>query len=208
MKKILAFLLAFIMIFSLVACGKNEAPIESNIEITEDEHEDSGPIEVDEKLFNVDVTMPATFFEDMSEEAIKTAAEENGFANCLINADGSVTYTMSKAKHKEMLDELKISFEDTIDSLINGEEQVASFVDIKYNDDFSKIDIFVNKALYSSWDSFYVLTFYLAGAYYQSFAGIDADKIDIIVNFIDNATQEIFETASYKEYIANINSEG
>jgi hypothetical protein len=50
----------------------------------------------------------------------------------------------------------------------------------------------------------YVLTFYISGAYYQSFAGVPSDEIDVIVNFINNDTQELLESASYKSYMANV----
>ena len=152
--------------------------------------------------------MPASYFEGMTEEEIKSAAKESGFINCEINSDGSVKYTMSKAKHREMLEELKTNAIESFDKLTSGDEKVASFIEIKYNDDFSKIDVFVDPNLYSSWDSFYVLSFYILGAYYQMFAGVDAEKIDVIVNFINNETQEVFESASYREYINNLNSEG
>ena len=201
--------MALIMVVSFVGCGatENNEYVESGTE-QKNNSESSAPLEVDEKLFNVDVTLPASYFEGMTEEEIKSAAKESGFINCEINSDGSVKYTMSKAKHREMLEELKTNAIESFDKLTSGDEKVASFIEIKYNDDFSKIDVFVDPNLYSSWDSFYVLSFYILGAYYQMFAGVDAEKIDVIVNFINNETQEVFESASYREYINNLNSEG
>ena len=90
--------------------------------------------------------------------------------------------------------------------MLEGEEAVASFVSIDYADDFSKFDIYVNDQ-YSAWDNFYALAFYISGAYYQSFAGVKADKIDVVVNFIDNETKENLNTASYRDWISNIESE-
>ena len=61
----------------------------------------------------------------LAEEDIKAAAAENGFKDCTINEDGSVTYKMSKSKHKEMLNDLKSSFDESIASLLEGESAVA-----------------------------------------------------------------------------------
>ena len=110
MKRLLAAILVLAMVLSLCACGEqkttsqNEQPPAESMADTTDSSE-STAIEVDEGLLNVEVTLPASFFEDESEEEIKAAAEENGFSKCTINEDGSVTYKMTKAKHKEMLAE-------------------------------------------------------------------------------------------------------
>ena len=204
MKKLLAFLLVFAMLLSLVACGgTTDTENKGNSTQNDGNSENNGSIQVDEGLFTVDITMPASFFDGQTEDEIKAAAEENGYNSCTVNADGSVTYTMTKAKHQEMLDEFKVSMGETIDGLLNGEDKVASFISIDYADDFSKFDIYVDADAYSMWDSLYALTFYMTGAYYQSFAGVAADEIDVIVNFIDNETKEVLNTASYKEYMSN-----
>lgn len=204
MKKLLALLMVVVMLFSLVACG-GTADTESKGDSTQtgDNSENGGSIQVDEGLFTVDVTMPATFFDGMTEDEIKAAANENGYNSCTVNEDGSVTYTMTKAKHQELLDEFKASMDETIAGLLEGEDEVASFVSINYTDDFSQVDIYVDATAYTMWDSLYALTFYMTGAYYQSFAGVPADEIDVIVNFIDNDTEEVLNTASYKEYMSN-----
>ena len=215
MKKVLALLMSIIMLYSLTGCGDttNNENAAINIETdsnteTEENTENSASIQVDEGFLNVDVTLAATFFEGMTEEEIKKSAEENGYSNCTVNEDGSVTYTMSKTKHQEMLDDFKASMDETVTELLDGEEKVASFVSIEYNDDFSQVDIYVDATAYTTWDSLHALTFYMTGVYYQSFAGMATDEIDVIVNFIDNATKEVMETASYKEYISNNSSEG
>ena len=59
----------------------------------------------------------------------------------------------------------------------------------------------------STRDSLYALTFYITGAYYQAFAGVANDDIDVVVNFVDNATKDVLDTASYKDFISNTSSE-
>lgn len=188
MKKLVLLLLVISLMLSLVACGgrsktKNSAGVS--------EPKNSAGVQVDEGLLNVDVTLGATFFEDQTEDEIKANAKENGYSDCKINEDGSVTYTMSKKKHSEMLDEMKTSFEELAAGCLEGEKEVESFVDIQYNDDFSKIDIYVDAEQYTMWDLLYAMTFYITGATYQAFTGVANDDIDVVVNFIDNVNAGI-----------------
>lgn len=207
MKKLVSLLLTLALMVSLVACGGGSETQSGGNATSEKETENSAGVQVDEGLLNVDVTLAASFFEDQTEEEIKAEAKENGYSDCKINDDGSVTYTMSKKKHAEMLDEMKTSFDEMIAGYLEGEEEVASFVDIQHNDDFSKVDIFVDAKQYTMWDSLYALTFYITGAYYQAFSGVANDDIDVVVNFIDNATMEVLDTASYKDFVSNTSSE-
>lgn len=221
MKRVLALLLALVMTVSLCACGGgNEVPKQdagttnSQMESTgqtdkeASADKDGGGIEVDEGLLSVEITMPATFFEEETEESIKASAEENGFDSCTVNEDGSVTYKMSKAKHKEMLAEMKISIDESIAEMINGEEAVESFMKIEYADDLSKFDVYVDPAVYTEWDGFYVLAFYIYGAYYQAFEGKDMDSIDVVVNFINNETNETISSSSYADTVAKNEATG
>ena len=173
MKKFISLLLALAMTLSLCACGSSFK----------------------------EITLPATFFEDETEESIKAEAEEKGFSECTVNEDGSVTYKMSKTMHKELLSEMRASLDESIDSLINGEEAVASFIKIDHADDFSQFDIFVDPETYTTWDGIYALVFYISGAYYQIFDGKDADTVDVLVNFIDNNTKETISSSSNQELL-------
>jgi len=137
MKKIVSILIALALTLSLVACGGG-----GESQNSPNGKENTAGVQVDEGLLNVEVTLAASFFEDQTEDEIKAAAKENGYSDCKINNDGSVTYTMSKKKHAEMLDKMKASFDEMIAGYLEGEDEVASFVDIQYNNDFSKIDIY------------------------------------------------------------------
>lgn len=209
MKRLISTLMALIMILSLCACGGKEAPPASdNAEQSSETAEqaqsgeaESSAIEVDEGLLSVEITIPATFFEDMSAEEIKAGAEENGFSSCVVHEDGSVTYKMSKAKHKEMLNEMKVSLAETVEGLVNGEEAVESFQKIEYADDLSQFDVYVDPETYTDWDSLYVLVFYMTGAYYQVFDGADMNDVDVVVNFINNITNENISSASFRDWM-------
>ncbi len=79
---------------------------------------------------------------------------------------------------------------------------------IDYTDDYSEVNIQVNADEYTQWDNFYALAFYMTGAYYQSFAGVAPDKIDVVVHFIDGDTKEVLSTVSYRDYVNEMESSG
>ena len=132
----------------LGACGNNSETSFGNSEKSSD---NSSTVKVNEGLLLNKVTIPATFFEDSSEDEIKAAAEEAGFQSYKINSDGSVTYTMTKARHQEMLNEYAVSINEYIDGLLNGDDEtkVEGFSDIESNDDYSEFNIYVSKDTYN-----------------------------------------------------------
>lgn len=174
MKKLIALLLALVMSFSLVSCGSKSA---------------------------VEITLPAAYFEGTDAADIIASAQKQGFTTCAVNEDGSVTYTMSKAKHQEILKEFKASVDETIQDMIDGDQAVESFQKIEYNDTISEVNIFVDKAKYSPFDGLSGLAFYFIGAQYQTFAGVAEDDIDVVVKFIDQATSETVDTMSYRDFL-------
>ncbi len=211
MKRYIALLLVLVMLLGLCACGGEESPAETPAaqqpapsdkqEEKNDEEEGLGSIEVDEKLFNVEVTLPANFFDGQTAEEIIANAKEQGINKCKVLDDGSVVYTMSKDKHAELMDDYLASVEEAVAALLEGESAVASFLDIQYNEDCSEFNVTVGSG-YTVWDLFYGFEFYILGAYYQILGGADPDKVDVVVNFIDEAGN-VKDTMSYREFMDN-----
>ncbi|MBR1696245.1 MAG: hypothetical protein IJ709_12790 [Selenomonas sp.] len=170
---------------------------------------ESEGISVDENLLTVEVTMPAAFFEDETPEEIQASAKEAGFLSCTVNSDGSVTYKMTKGKRTEMLQNYKKEIDSTIQEYTSGGENAPqSFKSIAYNDKVTQFDVRVDRTAYeNSWfDSLYAMGLYMLGGYYQILDGVPNDQVDVIVNFIDDATGEVIESGSYQEALANSNS--
>lgn len=191
MKKTLVILLALITAVLFIACTDKKG------------NEKSGEsINVDEGLLFVDVTIPAAFFEDTTEAEIKEEAKEEGYKSCVVNEDGSVTYTMTKLQHREALREYKEEIDENIDDMLNGDDQASSFVSIDYNDKMTKFDVYVDSSLYSDWDALYALTFYFSGMLYQTLDGVAEEDVDVEVNFIDNETKEVLNSGTYKEFMS------
>ena len=210
MKKILPVLLLIAFILSLTACDKKgtqeapsvpaapEAVSETNTVQTEEESafEQLGDIEVDKGLFNVTITFPASFIgEDMTQEKLGEAIkDEDGIKSATLNADGSATYVMTKAKHQEMIDDTKKTIDDALQEMINDESM--SITDIKANADYTKFTVTVSTEEVGLSESFSVIALYSYGGMYGIITGKEVDNIQ--VDFV-NKDGKVISTANSKD---------
>lgn len=188
MKRFLSIFLMAILIFTLSACGGGG-----------DEKENEGSVAVDEGLLKVEITLPADFFDGETDVDIKAAADEQGFSKCVVNENGSVTYTMTKAKRNEILKEMEASFEESADELINDtEDGPSSFTEITHNKGFKLIEMKANEN-YGGFDGLAMYSMIMMGAYYQLFDGVNPDELDITVRVIDKDSGEELASLSAEE---------
>ncbi len=94
-----------------------------------------GEIEVNQGLFNVELTIPADYVEGMTQDELDDTVDEEGYKSITLNEDGSATYVMTKEQHKKMMDEIKSSFNESMREMV-GSETYPSFVSIEANNDF------------------------------------------------------------------------
>lgn len=191
-KRILALLLVTIMATTMVACGSKSSADEAK-EGNKTES-DRGTLSAEKNLFDVEVTLPAAFFEGSDISTIETEAKAKGVHEVKANDDGSVTYVMDKKTHKEFLASMKTSIDESIKETLNDKENYPSFTDIKYNEDLTQFDVMVDKASYGGLQSFIAVGFYMYGNMYQAMDGQESDKIKTVVNFKDKDTGEIIES--------------
>ncbi len=189
MKK---WLIAVVAVALLAGCGDNESENKSK--------EASGEeLNVDKGLRNVEVTLPQSFFEESTEAEILSAAEEEGFSDAKINEDGSVTYKMSKSKHKELMTEMKQEMVTSIEEMVTSGDY-PSIKEISYNKKFDEFDIKVKRAEYeNSFDGFAILGLVFSGAYYSAFDGKSGDDLKLTFNMIDAETNEVYDSSVYPE---------
>lgn len=196
-KLVLVFLLTLSAL--LVACSSEGAVSEqaTKKDQTDKEEkaksEDEGSVEVDKGLFNVELTLPASMFEGEDIDSAIEEAKAEGVKEVIKNADGSVTYKMSKSKHKEMMDELETNLQESLDEMKTSGD-FASIKDITHNKSFSEFTLEVDKEAYeNSMDGFAVFGLGMSGAYYQLFNGADKDEYKVTVFVKDEATGEVFD---------------
>jgi PBP1b-binding outer membrane lipoprotein LpoB len=193
MKKLLMVLVTLIL---LAACSSEET---SNKESKEDTAKKEESVEVDKKLFNVEITLPVSMFNGESLETIKADAKENGIKAVTQNDDGSITYKMSKSTHKEMLKEISASIDETIEETKTSEDFV-SIKDITYNDSFTEFTMIVDKEKYeNSMDAFATMTLGMSGMMYQMYDGVSEDEYSVTIKVEDEASGETFEDVVYPD---------
>lgn len=183
MKRVFAILLAVVLSFSSVLTTEAAAAA------------------ADVNLFTVEITVPADYIEGETQESLDALVKENGWKSATLNADGSATYVMSKAKHKELMSGMKQSLEESLNAMM-GSENFPNFVSAKANDDFTAIEITTKAESLNFTESFSVLAFYWAGGMYNSFNGTPANNIN--VKYINEATGAVIE--EYNSNAAAINT--
>lgn len=176
MKRSIGLLMAIIMILSLMACSKPPS-----------QHD------------HVTLTLPAEFMTEATDQDIEDMMDEDGIVDASRNEDGSVQVVLTKQAHENTLKDMKSGTDDVIRGLIEGENAVASFREITYNDDHTAFTVLADKSLYSEWDAFSVIGFYMSGAIYQLFAGVPVKDIDVTVRILDYQTEEELLSGSYRE---------
>ncbi|KYG25566.1 hypothetical protein [Alkalihalobacillus trypoxylicola] len=201
MKKNLIWLALLIGILILTACGGNDEVSnsdesaeaeESENPAEENEEEEQQEANVDKGLFNVEITLPAMFFEDMTEDEIKASAEEEGINDVTVNENGTVIYKVSKAQHKELLDEMEANIQTALEEIINDEE-ITSIKNITNNKSYSEFTVTVDREQFeNSFDGFMLFSLGILGMYYQVFDGQDGEKAKVTVNLEDEASGETF----------------
>lgn len=204
-KKLLAILL--LTLFVVAACSSKDNVKEKVDDSKQGEkktEETSEAVAVDKGLLNVEVTIPASFLEGEDIDTVIAEAKEDGIKDVKKNEDGSVTYKMTKSKHKEMMQEVKANVTEYVDDLVNGED-FASIQDIKHNANFSKFTLTVDKeAFENSFDGFVALGLAMTGMFYQLFDGVDAEKLNVTIETVDQSTGEVFGTVNYPEALENM----
>ncbi len=154
-------------------------------------------ISIDKGLLNVDITLPPSLFSDtdMSTFDIDAYVKEAGFKKAVINEDGSITATMSKSRHKEILEEFSAEVKQTFNELI-GFESTPYITGVTSNSDFTKIIVDVDRV---SYESAFDLTYFAIATpsfFYQAIAGIEY-HCEITIR--DGATQETINSVIYPD---------
>lgn len=205
MKKSFSIFLC-LLILLISACGQSDAaptPTTAPVPIIEttptptatpDTSDSLGDVKVDEKLLDVDVTLPPDFFdgEDMTTFDPDAYAAEMGFKKAVLNDDGSVTVTMTKAFHKEFMKELALSLEEAFVE-VGPINNVSCIQEVKHNENFTEITVVVDRALYEeNGAGLSTLAILVLASYYIAFDGNTGANITI--NTVDGETSEVLNS--------------
>lgn len=190
-KKFIALLL--ISILTLSGCGNAGTAADnsgSDTKSTQAEQASNAleDIEAEENLLPVELTIPADYVGESTQEELDELAKEKGYESITLNDDGSATYVMTKAQHKEMMKEIEDTLISSFDDMV-GSEDYPNFTDITVNSDFTEFTITTTSTEPDMGESFSVLAFYIYGGMYNVFNGTSVDNIH--VDFVNEDTGEV-----------------
>lgn len=185
-KKILLVVMCSVMALSAVACGgagANSGAVGTN-DGAENGTETHDQIEVDKGLLEVVITIPkANVDEETTQETLDAkVAEDEGIKAAVLNEDGSVTYTMTRARQKQWLEEVDDKFRARLNAWPSDEGTL--FTKLEANKDFTKITVTTTASDMSELklgDSIGLLGLYVNAIYYNRLAGEDDVTIRVIV---------------------------
>ena len=199
-KRIVTLLFCILLSTFAIGCGEKgenkDSQVnndDSSISSDDDTNLDSlGDIEVDEGLFDVELTIPADFADGATQEDLDKTANEKGYKSATLNSDGSVTYVMTKAQHKKMMDEMAEEINAELQGLV-GSEDYPNFTKVEANSDYTKFTISTTSTELDLAESFSVINFYMQGGLYNIFNGTPVDNIH--VDFVNAESGEIISSS-------------
>lgn len=150
-----------------------------------------GDVEVEQQLFDVTITIPADYVESTTQEELDEAVKEHGY-KATLNEDGSATYVMTKSQHKEMMDELTSSMQESLDSMA-GSEEYPNITSVTANSDFTEFTVTTTNSKPDLAESFSVMAFYMYGGMYNIFNGTEVDNIH--VDFVNADSGEVISSS-------------
>ncbi len=194
MRKEIVFLLILVLVMNLtlVGCGSKKEEVEEadkdETVLETDEEESAEGITVDKSLLSVDITLPSALIEDVSDfNEEEYIAENEGIKAAKINEDGSLTLTMTKKRHEEIVSEMK---EEVITSLseLTESEDTPYIKEVEYNKDFKQVMLSVDREAYE--DAFDLTPLFvgiLVGTY-QAYAG-EEFYTEVIIKDVDTGIE-------------------
>lgn len=197
MKRMVALTAAAALALSLAACSTApstadtpaEAPAptaapttepDSSLQDAADAISTAEQIEVEDGLFDVTLTLPADYASDITAEEIAQQVADGKVHTGVLNDDGSVTYTMSKAQHAALLESVAAQLRSTLDDMI-GSADYPNLTVIETNDDFTDFTVYTTTqpGAVGLSDEMSVLIYYTCGKMYGIVSGQEPGNIHV-----------------------------
>lgn len=179
MKTIMKFLLCLCTIFSVCACSNEKTEI------------------VDDSQTEVTATIPAGFFEDVTQEELEDTFIPYGIKTVTLNEDGSVDIVMTKEVQKQFVADLKEGMLEEMKTL-SGSENYPNITLIQASDDMTSYTVYtMNKEFgFDEWMLPYQLFVY--GGMYSSLATQPFENM--YITFLNVSTDEVIYEVNYNDW--------
>lgn len=170
----------------------NAESLDSSSPDTERELDTIGGIDVAQNLLDVTITIPADFVGDATQEDLDQHADGEGYKSITLNEDGSATWVMTKTQHKEMMDEISESIDQSLAEMI-GSEEYPSISSIEANDDFTDFTVTITGDSLDMSESLCVFSLSMQSGLYHLFNGTSDNVDNVHVSFVNADTGELIE---------------
>lgn len=148
-------------------------------------------IETDRDL-DVEITIPQGYLEGADQSSTRADAQERGIHDVTFNDDGSVTFRMSHATHRQIMAEVR---DEVVSGLASLPDDVPSIEQVDHNHDFSQVALTVDRHAWEGGsDELAALAIAFAVGLYHAFDGTDPDNFQITIEVIDTDTNEVIDT--------------
>lgn len=185
----------------LTACGGGAASTTAagqDTAVSASSSEDG--LNVEKNLFSVTLTYPASMVDEgTTQDSLNDEISGiDGIKSATLNEDGSVTYIMTKAYHKQIVDDMAQTIDESMAEMV-GSEDYPNFTNVEANEDYTVFTVTTKSKALSLDESLSLLQFYTEGAFYSVVSGNDADSIH--VDFVNADTGEVIDggTQSLKD---------
>jgi hypothetical protein len=210
MKKLKLFTTAILILTTILVAGCSkktgtdsttsetsisESSIQESKGETKDNLEAMGGVGVEKGLFNVELTIPAQFVGEQTQEELNELSKEMGYKSITLNEDGSAKYILTKQQHKDMMAELNTNINTSLSEMI-GSEDYPNYTDITANENFTEFVITTKSTELSMTENFSALGLYMYGGMYNIFNGTPVDNVS--VKFINTDTGAEITTMNSK----------
>lgn len=155
--------------------------------------QDSEGVEVDSSLLTVTITIPASRFDVTDDFDPIAYSEKNGFKKTVVNEDGSVSITMSKSKHNELMADMKESVDESFAELIEAED-TPYIKAITSSEGYKTVTVDVDKEAYEAAFDMTPFIIGMVSMMYQNYADVEL-HCEVLIR--DIKTGEILASAIY-----------
>ncbi|MDL2215887.1 hypothetical protein LJB77_02375 [Ruminococcaceae bacterium OttesenSCG-928-N02] len=176
-KRLSALIMLFVLAAGiLVGCGKQPPP-------------------------NKEITLPASFVQAYGMEALEFEdLVGQGVISTTTHDDGSITFVLDGAMHAQMMDELRGEIMDGFEELRT--DGILGYIQaIEVDEDLSVFTVTVDREGYTNNYGGAILGVYpaMGGCIYQLFNTVPVEQLSVVVQVVDGATGETFETMQYPQ---------
>lgn len=208
MKKLICIIVSLVLVLSLAACtpqepndttGNTDSTPETSTSNSAEDTAEPGVSDTQEPDnapdTTVEITFPASLFEDAEDFDPAAYAREQGFLSAVVNEDGSVTVTMTETKHNELISEMTKTLEETFAGFVEG-DTTPYIKEITHNDDFTKVTIKVVRAEYENAFDFTVVAIGMSVPIAQIAVGFEAN---VEISVVDVDTGDVISSVVYPD---------